>query len=161
MDRWLRTSFLYTAATTMLVIGALYLAEHILAPLAVAVLLSIVLSGAVTRVETLGFGRWRLGRIAAVLVVAIGISAAFGGTGWIVVNEGSALVEQVPAYQRTLQGKIREPIDGMGPRLRVSGSLGLGCGHLEASCRLADEIRRPRRGRTPLSRGWRSPRRGE
>lgn len=113
MDRWLRTSFLYNAAATMLVIAALYLAEQILAPLAVAVLLSIVLSGAVTRVEGLGLGRFRLGRIAAVLVVAVGISAAIAGTGWIVVNEGSALAEQAPTYQRTLQNKVREPIEGI------------------------------------------------
>lgn len=118
MDRWLRTSFLYMAATTMLVIAALYLAERILAPLAVAGLLSVVLSSAVSRVERLGFGRFRLGRIAAVLVVAIGIGTAFAGTGWIVVNEGSALAEQAPAYRRTLQHKIQEPIDGLRRILR-------------------------------------------
>ncbi len=118
MDRWLRTSFLSRAATVVLVIGALYFGQSVLAPLAVAILLSVVLSGAVTRVERLGFRRWRIGRIASVLLVALGISAAFAGTAWIVVNQGSELAEQAPAYQRTLLAKIREPIVGLNRVMR-------------------------------------------
>ena len=102
----------------MLVIGALYFGQSVLAPLAVAILLSVVMSGAVTRVERLGFRRWRIGRIASVLIVALGISATFAGTAWIVVNQGSELAEQAPAYQRTLLAKIREPIVGLNRVMR-------------------------------------------
>ena len=113
MDRWLRTPFLSYLSTTLLVVAAIYFARPVLAPLAVAGLLSVVLGGAVSRVEHLGLGRLRLGRVASVLVVAAGISAAFGAMAWIVANEGSELAKQLPEYQRTLYHKIREPIDAL------------------------------------------------
>ena len=94
-------------------VAVIYFARPVLAPLAVAVLLSVVLGGAVSRVEHLGIGRLRLGRVASVLVVAVAISAVFGGMVWIVANEGSELAEQLPEYQRTLHQKVRAPIDAL------------------------------------------------
>lgn len=111
MDRWFRTPFPAALATAVLAVAALYFAEPVLAPLAVAGLLSVVLGGAVKRVEHLGFGRVRLGRVASVLVVAVGISAGFVGMGWIVANEGSDLAKRLPEYRRTLLARVREPID--------------------------------------------------
>ena len=111
MERWFRTPFPSALATAVLAVAALYFAEPVLAPLAVAGLLSVVLGGAVKRVERLGFGRVRLGRVASVLVVAVAISAGFVGMGWIVANEGSDLAKRLPEYRRTLLARVREPID--------------------------------------------------
>jgi predicted PurR-regulated permease PerM len=113
LDRWIRTPFLSALATAVLAITAIYFAAPVLAPLAVAVILSVVLGGAVKRVEHLGFGRLRLGRVPSVLVVALGISAAFAGMGWIVASEGSELIRHLPEYRQTLRGKVREPIDAV------------------------------------------------
>jgi predicted PurR-regulated permease PerM len=111
VDRWLRTPLQSFFATAFLVVAAIYFARPVLAPVAVAGLLSVVLGGAVARVEHLGIGRFRLGRLASVLVVAIAISALFAAMVWIVVNEGSGLAEHLPEYQRTLHAKVRGPID--------------------------------------------------
>jgi predicted PurR-regulated permease PerM len=111
VERWLRTPFPSALATAVFAIAALYFAEPVLAPLAIAGFLSVVLGGAVQRVERFGFGRVRLGRIASVVVVAIGISAGFVGIGWIIANEGGELAEGLPQYRRSLLVKLREPID--------------------------------------------------
>ena len=54
---------IWTVALTAFIVGTLYFASELLIPLALAVLLTFLLSPVVTRIE-----RW-IGRIAAVLVV--------------------------------------------------------------------------------------------
>lgn len=118
MDRWLRTPILPPLATAILVIAAIALARPVLAPLAVAGLLSVVAGGAVTRVERLRFGGLRPGRVGSVLVVVLGIGAIFAVTAWIVAREGSDFAERLPAYQRTLQQKAREPVRALRSAVR-------------------------------------------
>jgi predicted PurR-regulated permease PerM len=118
VDRWVRTPFLSGLATAVLAISAIYFAEPVLAPLAAAGILSIVLGGAVKRVERLGFGSLRLGRVAAVLVVALGITGAFAGMGWIVASEGSELATHLPEYRRNLHARARAPIDALESAMR-------------------------------------------
>jgi predicted PurR-regulated permease PerM len=105
-------------ATAVLAVAGLHFAEPVLAPLAAAGILSVVLGGAVQRVERFGFGRVRLGRIASVLVVAVGITAVFAGIGWIVANEGSELTTHLPEYRQTLREKIRGPVDAFDRAMR-------------------------------------------
>ncbi len=123
MERWFRTHFSSALVTAVVAIAAIHFAEPVLAPLAVAGLLSVVLGGAVKWVEHLGFGRLRLGRIASVLVVAVGISAVFAGMGWIVASEGSALAERLPEYRRNLLEKARAPIAALGRTARQMRSM--------------------------------------
>ncbi len=118
MERWLRSSYLSPAATAVLVIAAIDFARSVLAPLAFALLLSVVLAGFVSRVERLGFRSWRIGRVAAVLLVSLAISATFVATGWTVVSQGRQLTEELPEYQRNLAERVREPIDAVGHALR-------------------------------------------
>ncbi|MEZ4282721.1 MAG: AI-2E family transporter [Myxococcota bacterium] len=104
--------------TTILVVAAIYFARSVLAPLAFALLLSVVLAGAVSRVEHLGFRSWRIGRVAAVLLVSLAISGAFMATGWTVVHQGRQLAQELPEYQRNLAERVREPIDAVDGALR-------------------------------------------
>ena len=62
-----------TLLIVALVIVALYYAQEVLLPLALAVLLSFVLTPLVTRLE-----RWRLGRIPSVVVVVLLTCSAIG-----------------------------------------------------------------------------------
>jgi predicted PurR-regulated permease PerM len=110
LDRRPGTPFLYALASTVLAIAAIHFAEPVLAPLAIAGILGVVLDGAVKRVERIGLGRVRIGRVVAVLVVALGISGAFVGTIWIVATQGSELAKNLPGYRSTLQSKVEAPI---------------------------------------------------
>lgn len=118
LERWLRSSPLSAATTTILVVAAIYFARSVLAPLAFALLLSVVLAGAVSRVERLGFRSWRIGRVAAVLLVSLAISGAFMATGWTVVHQGRQLAQELPEYQRNLAERVRAPIDAIDGALR-------------------------------------------
>ena len=62
-------SRLLTVFVLAVTIGALYFAKQILLPIALAVLASFVLTRLVARLE-----RWGLGRVAAVVIVAVGLS---------------------------------------------------------------------------------------
>src|SRR5918995_2512233 len=65
-----------------LVIGALYLGQDILIPLALAILLSFMLAPIVIRLR-----RWGLGRIPSVLVVVLLLFVALLGLGSIVASQ--------------------------------------------------------------------------
>ncbi|MBK7952255.1 MAG: AI-2E family transporter [Deltaproteobacteria bacterium] len=97
-------------ATAILVIAAIDFARSVLAPLAFALLLSVVLAGVVTRVERLGFRSWRIGRVAAVLLISLAISATFVAAGWTVVSQGRLLAQELPEYQRNLEERVRERV---------------------------------------------------
>ncbi|GJE74519.1 MAG: AI-2E family transporter [Methylobacteriaceae bacterium] len=94
-----------TALASLLLVvtlaGALYLGRDILVPVALAILLSFVLLPAVRALR-----RWRVPRVAAVLVVvllAFGILAAVGG---LIAREAAQLATDLPRYSLTLRDKI-------------------------------------------------------
>jgi predicted PurR-regulated permease PerM len=108
MDRWLQS-----LAAASLGIALLYFGRSVAVPLAVAVLLCVVLTPTVRRLENLGAGRFALGRIPAVLIVSAAVAAGFLAVGWLVGTQGRALAEHFPEYRRVLIDKlheIREPI---------------------------------------------------
>src|SRR5206468_1530348 len=85
-----------------IVIGALYFARDVFVPLALAVLLSFVLAPLVGRVQKL-----RIGRVASVLlVVAVACAAVFSLFGYV-GTQVAQLAADLPAYQITIQEKIR------------------------------------------------------
>jgi predicted PurR-regulated permease PerM len=99
--------------TVVVVVAALYVAQEIVLPFALAVLLSFLLAPLVTRLE-----RIRLGRVPAV-VVAVGL--AFGliaGFGLVVGNQFIQLSAELPSYKDNLIRKIRYA------RGSTSGTLG-------------------------------------
>ena len=92
---------LWAVALTSFVIAALYFARDFLIPLALAALLTFLLSPLVTRIE-----RW-LGRIVAVLLVAVVILAATGATGWVLTRQLVDLATKLPDYKENIQTKLR------------------------------------------------------
>ncbi len=94
-------------------VTVLYFAKPVLLPLAVAVLLNVVISPAVMRLERIGVGRLRIGRIGSVLMVAAAVGGGFAGVGWIVGVQGGALAEKLPEYRRNALALLREPLDSL------------------------------------------------
>ena len=94
---------------TTFVITALYVGREILVPLALAALLTFLLTPIVSRLERY------LGRIAAVLIaVAVLCSVAFG-IGWVLTHEMLDLATRLPGYKENIQKKLRSlhiPTDG-------------------------------------------------
>ena len=84
MERWVRSSSVVSLGVGVVAVAVLYLAKPVLLPLAVAVLLNVVFSPAVRRLERIGAGRLRIGRVGAVLVVAVLLAGVFAGMGWVV-----------------------------------------------------------------------------
>ena len=92
---------LWAVALTSFVIAVLYLARELFIPLALAALLTFLLSPLVTRIE-----RW-LGRIAAVLIVVATIFAATGAAGWVLTRQLVDLATKLPDYKENIQTKLR------------------------------------------------------
>ena len=88
---------LWAVALTSFVIAMLYLARDLFIPLALAALLTFLLSPLVTRIE-----RW-LGRIAAVLLVVATIFAATGAAGWVLTRQLVDLATKLPDYKENIQ----------------------------------------------------------
>ena len=92
---------LWAVALTSFVIATLYFARDLFIPLALASLLTFLLSPLVARIE-----RW-LGRIAAVLLVVAIIFAATGAAGWVLTRQLVDLATKLPDYKENIQTKLR------------------------------------------------------
>ena len=87
--------------SAVLVIAILYWAQEVLVPIAIAVLLTFILSPIVSTLE-----RLRLGRVASVTIsVVIAFSVLFGG-GWVVARQIAGLANELPQYRRNIRAKI-------------------------------------------------------
>jgi predicted PurR-regulated permease PerM len=92
---------LWAIALASFVMATLYFARDFLIPLALAALLTFLLSPLVTRIE-----RW-LGRITAVLLVGAMILAATVGAGWVLTRQLVDLAAKLPDYKENIQIKLR------------------------------------------------------
>jgi predicted PurR-regulated permease PerM len=98
-------------------VAALYLAQVVLMPVAMAILLGFVLSPLVGRLE-----RWRLGRVPSVLLVVLFAFCLIGLAGWFVGRQATDMVTRLPEFRSNLQSKfdlVREKLQG--PLTRASG----------------------------------------
>jgi predicted PurR-regulated permease PerM len=93
-------------AGCVLVVTVLYWAQAVLVPLALAMLISFVLSPPVTFLQ-----RW-IGRIAAVLAVVLLVFTGLGLASWGVATQVSHLMEDLPGYRENIRQKITD-IRGM------------------------------------------------
>jgi predicted PurR-regulated permease PerM len=91
---------IWTVALTAFVIAALYFGRELLIPLALAALLTFLLSPFVSRLE-----RW-IGRIAAVLLVVALIFTATGAAGWMVTRQLVDLATKLPEYKGNIVTKL-------------------------------------------------------
>src|ERR1035438_2754179 len=92
---------LATLGTVALVIAALYFGREVLIPLALAVILTFLLTPIVSRLEKL-----RLGRIPAVLLVLLIGFTAIGTVGWLAAGELVEITRQLPGYKANIHKKL-------------------------------------------------------
>ena len=130
----------------VIVVAALYFGRDVLVPIALAVLLSFVLSPLVGLLK-----RWYVPRGIAVAIVALAAFAAIFGLGALMVSQVNELAGDLPRYQSTLREKIqalRGATAGTGTLERAS----------EVLQDLSKEIDKPKAGaNTPLLRDSRIP----
>ncbi len=92
---------LATLGAIALVIAALYFGREVLIPLALAVILTFLLTPIVSRLEKL-----RLGRIPAVLLVLLIGFSAIATVGWLAANQLVEISHQLPGYKANIHKKL-------------------------------------------------------
>ncbi|GFO81367.1 MAG: hypothetical protein A49_09940 [Methyloceanibacter sp.] len=97
-----RANVLQGLLIAAIVIGGLYFGQEILLPLAVAILLSFVLTPPLLLLQ-----RIKVPRVLAVAVVVAVAFSILGGLGWLVSREATKLAADLPSYRYTLSEKIR------------------------------------------------------
>src|SRR6266480_2644259 len=109
------------------VVTALYFGRSVFVPIALATLITFLLSRLVTRLE-----RW-IGRIAAVLVTVIAMFTIFVGASWVIGRQIIDLADKLPDYQANIVAKIRSlKLPAGGPLARFSSSVHVLQGELAA-----------------------------
>ena len=100
------------------VVAALYFGRSVFVPIALATLITFLLSRLVSRLE-----RW-LGRIAAVLITVIAMFSIFAGASWVIGRQVIDLADKLPDYQANIVAKIRSmKLPAGGPLARFSSSV--------------------------------------
>ena len=101
----------------VIVVAALYFARDVLLPLALAILLSFLLSPVVARLE-----KWRLGRIPSVVIVAVVAFGLVATLGYVLLLQAYEVANQLPEYKDNIVAKI-ESFRG-GESVRCAGADG-------------------------------------
>ncbi len=97
------------------IIGMLSFARDLLVPLALAALLTFMLSPLVTRMQ-----RW-LGRTCAVLLVVAMMFTVAGSAGWVLTRQAIDLANKLPDYEENIRMKLRSvQMPGNGPYAKIS-----------------------------------------
>jgi len=100
------------------VVAVLYFGRSVFVPIALATLITFLLSRLVSRLE-----RW-IGRIAAVLVTVIAMFTIFAGASWVIGRQVIDLADKLPDYQANIVAKIRSlKLPAGGPLARFSSSV--------------------------------------
>ena len=100
------------------VVAVLYFGRSVFVPIALATLITFLLSRLVSRLE-----RW-IGRIAAVLVTVIAMFTIFAGASWVIARQVIDLADKLPDYQANIVAKIRSlKLPAGGPLARLSSSV--------------------------------------
>ncbi|MCW7542046.1 AI-2E family transporter [Aquabacterium sp. A7-Y] len=98
---WLRAFAMLGCAAIML--GLLYWLQGVLIPIALALLLTFLMSPPILAMQRRGVPRF-----AAVIVMLAVVAGLIGGIGWTVVHQANRLVDDFPRYERNLNIKIAE-----------------------------------------------------
>lgn len=88
-------------ATVVLIVGALYWARDVLVPLALATLVTFLLSPVAGALQ-----RWGLGRVVSVLVVVVLAFSVVAGAGFMLAQQVSSLGDEVPKYTTAIKEKV-------------------------------------------------------
>ncbi|MDQ2919053.1 MAG: AI-2E family transporter, partial [Verrucomicrobiota bacterium] len=103
---------IWTVLLSAFIITFLYVGRVILIPIALAAMITFLLSPLVARLE-----RW-IGRIAAVLIVVAMLFGMIGGIGWLLTRQLIDLATKLPDYQTNIETKLHAI------RLPTGGALG-------------------------------------
>ena len=96
LDSWL------TFFGCVLVVAVLYWAQAVLVPVALALLITFVLTTPVTWLQR------RIGRVPAVLSVVVLVFAAGAAAGWGLYREISSLAAELPGYRANIRQKVAD-----------------------------------------------------
>jgi predicted PurR-regulated permease PerM len=94
---------LIAIATFVVIISSLYWGQAVLIPVALAMLLTFVLSPVAACLE-----RIALGRLPAVILVVVLTFSLLGGIGWIVTLQFGSLANELPKYKVNIRQKIAD-----------------------------------------------------
>src|SRR5437763_2443650 len=109
---------IWTLLLLAFVVAALYFGRAVFVPIALATLITFLLSRLVTRLER------GLGRIAAVLVTVVAMFTMVAGASWVIGRQVIDLADKLPDYQANVIGKIRSlRLPAAGPLARFSSSM--------------------------------------
>jgi predicted PurR-regulated permease PerM len=86
----------------VMVVAVLHWARPVLMPLALATLLTFVLSPAVNVLQRI------IGRVAAAIIVVSLVTGGLGLASWVAVRQVASLIEELPAYRTTIRNKIAD-----------------------------------------------------
>ena len=103
--RW--RPYLFGAAI-LPIVAMLYWGRGVIIPVALAALLTFLLSPIVNALERAGAGRVPGGRVAAVILVVVLVFTCLAGTGWIIAQQVLALGSELPKYRGNLIRKISD-----------------------------------------------------
>jgi predicted PurR-regulated permease PerM len=95
-------AFFFLAAV-VLVIASLYLAQTILIPVAISILLTFLLSPVADSLERLG-----LGRVFSVILIVILAFSLLIAVAWLVSFELTSVANELPTYRKNIQQKIAD-----------------------------------------------------
>jgi predicted PurR-regulated permease PerM len=100
---WQRAILTLTGTVVgVVVVGTLYWAQAVFIPVALAGFLTFLLSPLVNRLRQLG-----LPRTPSVIVAVLFSAALLGGVGWVVTDQISSLLQELPKYRQTVKEKVR------------------------------------------------------
>jgi predicted PurR-regulated permease PerM len=94
---------LIALGNVVLIIASLYWAQAILIPVALAVLLTFLLSPVAGALE-----RIALGRLPSVILIVVFTFSLLGGIGWIVTLQFGSLANELPTYRKNIRQKIAD-----------------------------------------------------
>lgn len=94
---------LIAIATFLAIIASLYWGQAVLIPVALAMLLTFLLSPVAEALERIAFGR-----LPSVILVAVLTFSLLGGIGWIVTLQFSSLANELPKYTVNIRQKIAD-----------------------------------------------------
>ncbi len=90
------------------IVAALYWAQTVLIPVAVALLLSFLLGPPVRALQRTGLGNTRAGRVGSVVLVVVLVSLVLGGISYVVAQQIVLISHDMPQFRGNLRQKIAD-----------------------------------------------------
>jgi predicted PurR-regulated permease PerM len=98
-----KSAAFFFLAAVVLVIASLYLAQAVLIPVAISMLLTFLLSPVADSLERLG-----LGRVFSVILIVILAFSFLAAVGWVVTLQLTSVANELPTYRKNIEQKIAD-----------------------------------------------------